>query len=103
MVKSLSDFRKQIKPEVQYEAKAKAVEIVAQMSLSELRKDRGLNQSAVAKQMEIAQPNVSKIESRPDALLSTLTGYIEALGGKLELHAKFPDGQDVQISSFDSN
>ncbi|WP_369922016.1 hypothetical protein AB8E32_07415 [Marinomonas polaris] len=50
--------------------------------------------------MNIAQPNISQIENRPDALISTLNQYIEALGGKLEIHAKFPDGQDIEISQF---
>ncbi|WP_409371075.1 helix-turn-helix domain-containing protein [Marinomonas pontica] len=51
--------------------------------------------------MNIAQPNISQIENRPDALISTLKQYIEALGGKLEIHAKFPDGQDIEISQFE--
>ena len=100
MAKSLKEFRKQIKPEVQVAARAKAVGIIAEMSLAETRKARGLNQSIVAQRLKIAQPNISQIESRPDALLSTLAQYIEALGGKLELHAKFPDGEAVEITQF---
>ena len=100
MAKSLNVLRKKIKPEVQLAARAKAVDIVAEMSLAEARKARGLNQATVAKRLKIAQPNISQIESRPDLLLSTLGQYVEALGGKLELHAKFPDGQDVEIKSF---
>ena len=100
MAKSLNELRKKIKPEVQSAARAKAVEIVTQMSLAEARKARGLNQTTVAKRLRIAQSNISQIESRPDLLLSTLGQYVEALGGKLELRAKFPDGQDVEIKSF---
>lgn len=100
MAKSLNELRKKMKPEVQIAARAKAVGIVAEMSLAETRKSRGLNQATVAQRLNIAQPNISQIESRPDALLSTLGQYIEALGGKLELHAKFPDGQDVEIVQF---
>jgi len=102
MAKSLNELRKKIKPEVQAAARAKAVGIVAEMSLSEVRKTRGANQSTLAERMNIAQPNISQIENRPDALVSTLNQYIEALGGKLEIHAKFPDGQDVEISQFSS-
>ncbi len=100
MTKPLSEMRKKISPKVSQAARAKAVKIVAEMSLAELRKSRGINQSLVADVMNVAQPNISKIESRPDALLSTLANYIEALGGTLELHAKFPDGQDVHISAL---
>lgn len=100
MSKPLSELRKKISPEVQSKARAKAVSIMAEMSLAETRKARGFNQSALAKLMGIKQPNVSQVESRPDALVSTLNQYIEALGGKLEIHAKFPDGQDVEITQF---
>ena len=100
MTKQLSELRKKIKPEVQAEARAKAVGIVAEMSLAEARKSRGLNQSMVAKLLKLAQPNISQMEKRPDALVSTLSEYIEALGGQLEIHAKFPDGQDIEITQF---
>lgn len=100
MTKPLNELRKKIKPEVQAAAREKAVGIVTEMSLAEVRKSRGQNQAALAKNMSLAQPNISKIESRPDALISTLTQYIEALGGKLEIHATFPDGQDIKISQF---
>ena len=100
MVKPLSEMKKRIKPEVKTEARAKAVDVIAEMTLAEVRKVRGFNQTAVAKTLELAQSNISKIESRPDAMLSTLKHYIEALGGTLELHAKFPDGQDVEITQF---
>ncbi len=100
MAKSLKEHRKKIKPEVQAAARAKAVGIIAEMSLAEIRKARGKNQATLAKELGIAQPNVSQVESRPDTLISTLSQYIEALGGKLELHAKFPDGQDIEITQF---
>jgi hypothetical protein len=100
MAKSLSEFRKQISPEVQTAARAKAVATMVEMSLAETRKSRGFAQGAVACRMNVAQPNISQIESRPDLLLSTLSQYVEALGGRLELHARFPDGQDVEITQF---
>lgn len=100
MAKSLNEHRKNIKPEVQAAARSKAVGIVAEMSLAEVRKARGKSQATLAKALGIAQPNVSQVESRPDTLISTLSQYIEALGGKLELHAKFPDGQDIEIKQF---
>ena len=91
MAKSINELRKKIKPEVQAAARAKAAEV---------RKKRDINQADLAGFMNIAQPNISQIENRPDALISTLNQYIEALGGKLEIHAKFPDGQDIEISQF---
>jgi hypothetical protein len=43
MAKSLKELRKKIKPEVQKAAREKAVNIVAEMTLAELRKARGQN------------------------------------------------------------
>ncbi|WP_428034613.1 XRE family transcriptional regulator [Amphritea sp.] len=100
MAKPLSELRKKMSPEVQAAARAKAVGIVAEMSLAETRKLRGRSQAVVARALGIAQPNVSQIEKRPDTMVSTLASYVEALGGTLEIHAKFPDGQDVEITQF---
>lgn len=100
MVKSLKELRKDIKPEVRRAARARAVQIVAEMSLAEARKARGKSQVAVADALGVAQPNVSQIENRPDAMVSTLRQYIEALGGTLEIRARFPDGQDIEITQF---
>ena len=102
MVKSINDLKKQIKPEIKAAANKKSAQMIAQMSLAEMRKSRGENQSTVASIMDIAQPNISKIESRPDTLVSTLSHYVEALGGKLEIYASFSDGQKIEISQFSS-
>lgn len=100
MSKSLKELRSKVKPKVQAAARAKAVGIIAEMTLAETRKARGLSQSVLAQSMNLAQPNVSQIENRPDALVSTLNDYIEALGGTLEIRARFPDGQEVKITQF---
>jgi hypothetical protein len=36
--------------------------------------------------------NISKLEQRTDMYLSTLRGYVEAMGGALKIRAVFPDG-----------
>ncbi|MDP3516005.1 MAG: XRE family transcriptional regulator [Pseudohongiella sp.] len=100
MAKPLSELRKKMSHEVQAAARAKAVSIVAEMSLAETRKLRGQSQLSVARILNIAQPNISQIENRPDTMVSTLAAYIEALGGTLEIRAKFPDGQEVEITQF---
>ncbi len=41
--------------------------------------------------MHISQPSVAEMERKADMLLSTLRGYIEAMGGELRLVATFPD------------
>lgn len=100
MSKPFSELKKKISPVVLEAARAKTVAMLAEMSLAETRKAMGVNQVTLAKELGVAQANISQIESRPDALISTLAQYIEALGGKLEINATFPDGKKVQITQF---
>lgn len=69
-----------------------------EVALSELREARGVSQAAVAEILETSRPNVSRIEKETDVRLSTLERYVEALGGKLEIHAVFDD-DDVKLSA----
>ena len=63
--------------------------------LRELRERRGATQTSVAGALGTSQANVSKLEARiddeRDVYLSTLRAYVEALGGRLQLLAVFPD------------
>ena len=59
--------------------------------LRTLRKSRGLSQAAVARALRTCQREVSRIEHREGLQVSTLRRYIEALGGELELTARFAD------------
>jgi len=59
--------------------------------LGQLREARKMTQVQVAQVLRSSQANVSKLERRDDLYLSTLSEYVEALGGRLELRAVFPD------------
>ena len=59
--------------------------------LGKLREARHVTQVQLAAQLGTSQANVSHLERRDDLYLSTLSGYVEALGGRLELRAVFPD------------
>jgi hypothetical protein len=45
----------------------------------------------LAKALDVRQAAVSKLEGREDVLLSTLSAYVGALGGTLEVVARFGD------------
>ena len=80
---------------------ARAAELVAEeMTLRDLRKARDLTQARLAEMLDIGQDSVSRLEQRSDLMLSTLRGYVAALGGRLELIAKFPDRPDVALSGL---
>ncbi len=55
------------------------------------------SQVRVAEKLGINQENVSRIEKRSDLLLSTLSGSVEAMGGKLSLVAEFPDRPPITL------
>src|ERR1700674_205322 len=55
-----------------------------------LRKARRLTQVRMAKLLHIGQDSVSRLESRSDLLLSTLKGYVEAMGGVFDWLSSSP-------------
>ncbi|MCP9488101.1 MAG: helix-turn-helix domain-containing protein [Gaiellaceae bacterium MAG52_C11] len=62
-------------------------------ALRELRLDRGLTQAQLAARLETTQPEISKLERRRDVRISTFRAYVAALGGSLELRARFADDE----------
>ena len=67
------------------------------LELAKLREARQVTQAKVAEALDVTQSNISRIEHQDDIYLSTLSGYVTALGGKLEILAVFPD-QTIQIT-----
>lgn len=99
MTKSFKELRRKMSPDAQKRAKAKNNFILQEMLLNELRQARTMSQEKLAEELHIKQSSVSKIEHRTDIYLSTLRNYIEALGGELDIIAKFPEGQ-IRINQF---
>lgn len=79
-------------PKQREESKAAARRELERMGYSKLRKARKLTQAEIAEKLGVSQPSVAALESRTDIMLSTLARYIEALGGRLEVSAVFPNG-----------
>lgn len=61
------------------------------MNLAALRSHLKKTQAEVARVAKMSQPEVSATEKRADHLVSTLRRYVKALGGELEVNAKFGD------------
>jgi DNA-binding XRE family transcriptional regulator len=99
MAKKFADLRAQMSPESRARAEAKAQAMLAEMPLNELRQARGLSQKMLAEVLHVQQPSIAKIEKRTDMYISTLRSHIEAMGGELEVVARFPDGA-VKITNF---
>ncbi len=99
MAKKFADLRAQMSPESRARAEARAQAMLAEMPLNELRQARGLSQKMLAEVLHIQQPAIAKIEKRTDMYISTLRSHIEAMGGELDVVARFPDGA-VKITNF---
>jgi hypothetical protein len=70
---------------------------IEQAALSELRKALHVSQARLAHSLGKSQAAVAQMEQRSDMKISTLRETIEAMGGRLELLARFPAG-DVTIT-----
>ena len=99
MVHKFSEIREKMSPEARARSEKLFKEALAEMPLQELRNARGLSQKMLADALHIQQPAVAKLEKRTDMYISTLRSHIQAMGGELEVIARFPDG-DVRISNF---
>jgi predicted XRE-type DNA-binding protein len=92
MAQKWTDIRRKHAPEVEERIRRKVAE---GMALNQLREARQLTQVNLAKVLKINQGAVSMMEKRTDMYVSTLRSYIEAMGGRLDLRAVFPDGEIV--------
>ena len=94
-----SNLRDAMTPEQNERVEAKVRELRAEMVLAELRRHSDLTQAELARKLGVSQPVVSEQEGRTEMEIGTLSRWIEACGGSLELIAHLPGG-DVRITQF---
>ena len=87
-------------PEARKKSEILTEKMIKEMPLCELRKARFLGQEQIAKSLNVNQAAISKMERRADMYISTLRSFIKAMGGDLEIIARFPDG-DVKVNLFE--
>ena len=101
MAKSFEDIIEKVSPARREKIEARSKELVAKyMTLQDVRKALNLTQKDLAKHLEIGQDSVSRMEKRTDLLISTLRNYINAMGGELQLIARFPDRPPREITGI---
>src|SRR5450759_226056 len=83
--------KRAVKPEDEPHIAREREVLEAELRLAALRKRRKASQATVAKKLKVSQSNISQLERGADPRLSTVAGYIDALGGKLEMVAVFED------------
>jgi len=102
-MKTLQDKMAELSERRRQRIEVRAAELTAEeMSLRDLRQAHRLTQARVGRALKIGQDGVSRLEQRSDLLISTLRGYVEALGGRLSLVAEFPDKDPVVLSGLAS-
>ena len=89
------DLTKRLPPARKQRIADKTAALNTALTLHELRKTRTVSQQELADKLAVGQPAVAKLERRGDMYVSNLRRYVEALGGTLELAARFPDGAVV--------
>ena len=95
----ISELRKRMAPERRARNAEATQRMLASMALYELRQARERSQQELARELKVGQPAVAKLERRTDMYVSTLRRFVEAMGGRLEIVAQFPDGS-VRITQF---
>jgi transcriptional regulator len=93
MAKKFSELVARMSPEAQARSAALAEQMMREMPLVELRQARCFTQAELAEALGTTQASVSKLERRSDMYLSTLRRLVEAMGGEIEITARFPDGE----------
>lgn len=96
---SFSKLRDSMPERSQERIKKKLKQLRQEMALSEVRKAMSLTQTDLAEVLHIKQAALARLENRTDMYISSLRKYITALGGELDIVARFPEG-DVHIQNL---
>lgn len=99
MAKKFETLLKDLDADRRARIRARTDELLAALPLNELRKARELSQEEVADLLDVNQATVSKMERRTDMYVSTMRRFVRAMGGELEIRARFPEGV-VEIDQF---
>lgn len=101
MTTTLKDKMQALSEQRRQKIEARAAELIAEeMSLRDLRQAHRLTQQRMGECLDIGQEGVSRLEKRSDLLISTLRSYVEAMGGRLQLVAEFPDRPPVVLTGL---
>lgn len=94
---SFDQLRRSLPADARTEADSLTDAMERDLSLAELRRARLMTQDQLAADLHINQASIAKLERRTDMYLSTLRRFVEAMGGELEIVARFPDQPHVRL------
>jgi Helix-turn-helix domain len=93
MARKLGELTAGWSPERLASVKARAEEMLREMPLTSLRHHRDISQARLAEAMGTSERQVARIEHRSHLYLTALRKYVEAMGGTLEVTARFPESE----------
>jgi len=97
---SFETLRKGLSDKQRTNVERKTEALRQEMTLTELRQARHLTQESLGETLQVGQTAIAKMEKRADMYVSNLRRFIEAMGGELDIVARFPDGGSVKIANF---
>jgi DNA-binding transcriptional regulator YiaG len=103
MATTLKAILKKLPTERQKKIAKRTKELIEEeITLQALRKALDLTQLEMSAKLHINQEAVSRLERRSDLLISTLSSYIEAMGGQLSLTVEFPNRPPVRLTGLEN-
>lgn len=96
---SFNKLKSSMSAQSQVRIQKKIKKLRQDMALAEVRKAMSLTQVDLAEMLHIKQAAIARLENRTDMYISSLRKYITALGGELDIVARFPEG-DVHIQNL---
>ena len=93
MAKSFSTLKNKMSLTAQQTIADKTSQLLKEVILHEIREQLHITQENMATKLNTKQANISRTERRRDMKLSTLKRYIEAMGGELDIVAKFASNE----------
>jgi DNA-binding XRE family transcriptional regulator len=99
MRNNFNTLRNALSPDQKQAVAAKIKTMSEDMTLAELRQARHLTQQTLSGTLQVGQAAVAKMEKRTDMYVANLRRFVEAMGGELDVIARFPEGS-VKIRNF---
>lgn len=97
MARKLEQLLNEMPAKRRAKIEARAAELA---TLKDLRQAVERTQEELASILGVGQDTISRLEQRSDMLLSTLKRYVEAMGGTLDLVARFPNRPPMVIEQI---
>ena len=98
----LQQIMDELPEERRKEIKARAGALIEEYrTLQQVREGIGLIPPSEEEQLNLAPPNISRLERNKDVKLSTLQNYVEALGGHVNVTIELPDQPPLSLELGD--